>query len=73
MLDFPMQNAEEGNKRLREMGMLEWMYLWEAIGPIRGLSHITRSREHSIHPGHQKCAKERGKTDGQATRRILFI
>lgn len=73
MFDFLMQNVEEGNKRFREMGMLEWMYLWEVIGFIRGLSYIIRFREYFIYLGYQKCVKERGKIDGQVIRRILFI
>ena len=49
------QMVEEGNKRLRDLGLLEVM-LCEATRPKRGLCSLRRLRKHTIYQDHNECA-----------------
>lgn len=48
------QMVEEGNKRLRDLGLLE--QLCEATRVKRGLCSLRRPREHTVYQDHKKCA-----------------
>lgn len=49
------QMVEEGNKRLRDLCLLEVM-LCEATRPKRGLCSLRRPRKHTVYQDHNKCA-----------------